>query len=71
MTLEPAVTGIAAEETLPATAGQAIPAKAAPSSIEGEVLRLQALAKSGRFDEVLEGAERLLQEVPETATSGT
>ncbi|HEY3852301.1 MAG TPA: hypothetical protein VGL87_15090, partial [Steroidobacteraceae bacterium] len=66
MTLKPAVTGMAAEKTPPGTAGPPMPTTlAAPSRIEAEVLRLQALAKSGRFDEVLEGAERLLREVPE------
>ena len=65
MTLKPAMTGIAAEETPPGMAAQPMPATPAPSRIEDEVLRLQALAKSGRFDEVLEGAERLLEEVPE------
>ena len=65
MTLKPAMTGIAAEETPPGMAAQPMPATPARSRIEDEVLRLQALAKSGRFDEVLEGAERLLEEVPE------
>jgi tetratricopeptide (TPR) repeat protein len=64
MTLKPAVTGMA-EETPPGTAAEDMPATPAPSRIEVEVLRLQALTKSGRFEEVVEGAQRLLQEVPE------
>jgi tetratricopeptide (TPR) repeat protein len=65
MTLKPATTGIVAEEMPPAAAERAIPPAPPPSRIESEVLRLQALTKSGRFEEVLEGAQRLLLEVPE------